>query len=120
MSSQRREPQVGFSTLTFGLPARASFQPIQSQYLVTVALQPRRNFSGPKRPISGTKVAIEQLRNFFSRAWLPNLVQRSKHVVIEAAVRVWNLTHFRLSGLKGDLSRAAHSIFRLVASKNRR
>src|SRR6266568_7395894 len=102
------------------LPARASFQPIQSQYLVTGALQPRRNFSGPKRPISWTKVAIEQLRDFLSRAWLPNLVQRSKDMVIEAAVCVWNLTRFRLSGLKGNLSRAAHSIFGPVASKNRR
>jgi hypothetical protein len=41
-------------------------------------------------------------------------------MVIEAAVRVWNLTHFRLSGLKVNLPRAAHSIFGLVASKNRR
>ena len=101
------------------LPARPSFKPIQSQYLVTGALQPRRNFSGPKRPISWTKVEVEQLRNFFSRTWPPDLVQRSKHMVIEAAVRVWNLTHFRHPGLKGNLSRAAHSIFGLVASKNK-
>src|SRR5207302_9153078 len=104
----------------FGLPARASFQPIQSQYVVTRVPQPGCNFSFLKRPISRTKVAIEQLRNFFSRTWLPNLVQRSKHMVIEAAVRVWNLTHFRLSGLKGNLPRAAHSIFGLAASTNRR
>ena len=40
-------------------------------------------------------------------------------MVIEAAVRVWDLTHFWLSGLNGNLSRAAHSIFGLVASKNK-
>jgi len=41
-------------------------------------------------------------------------------MVIEAAVRVWNLTHFWLSDLKANLPRAAHSIFSLAANKNRR
>jgi hypothetical protein len=77
-------------------------------------------FSRLKRPISRTKIAIKQLGNFFSRAWLPNLVQRSKEMVIEAAVRFWNLTHFRHSGLKVNLPRAAYSVFGLVASNNGR
>lgn len=102
------------------LPAGTSFQPIQPQYLVTCVPQPGCNFSGLKRPLSRTKVTIEQLCNFFSRAWFSNLVQRSKDIAIEAAGRVWNLTHFRHSGLKVNLPRAAHSVFGPVESKNQR
>ncbi len=70
---------------------------VSSQYnpsILSPAFRAVCNFLRPKRPLSRTKIAIEQLRNFFSRAWFPNLVQRSKDMVFEAAVRVWNLTHF--------------------------
>jgi len=45
-------------------------------------------FLSSERPISRIEIAIEQLRDFFSRAWLPNLIQRSRDMVIEAAVRI--------------------------------
>jgi hypothetical protein len=53
-----------------GLPAGTSFQPMESQYFVSGVTQPGCNFPRLKRPLSRTKVAIEQLGNFFSRAWL--------------------------------------------------
>ena len=70
--------------------------------------QPIGDFSRLKRPIPGTQVAIKQLRDFLSCAWLPDLVQRSKDMLVEASVRIWNLTHFGLSDLKLGLLRAAH------------
>jgi hypothetical protein len=73
-----------------------------------------------KRPISGTEVAIKQLGNFFSRARLLDLIQRSKDVFVEAAVRIWRVTHLRFSGLKVEMLRGAHVVFRLAASKNSR
>lgn len=102
------------------LPARASFQPIQTEHVFAGVPQPGRNFSRLKRPISGTEVAIEQLCDFFSRARLLDLVQGSPYVFVEAAVRVWNLTLLRFAGLKLDLLRGAHFGFGLAANKNSR
>src|SRR5690349_4410600 len=52
----------------------------------THATRPR--FPGPRRQLTGTKIAIEQLRNFFNRAWLSDLIQRSEQVFFKAPV-VW-------------------------------
>jgi len=73
--------------------------PVQTQDLVIGIPQPGRNFSRLKRPISRTQVAIEQLCDFFNSAGLFDLVQRSKNVLVEAALRMWNLTHLGFSGL---------------------
>lgn len=81
-----------------GLPTGTSPEPIQSQHPVTGTPQPGLDFFRLKRVLSRTKLAIKQLRDFFGRAWLPDLVQPSKDTLVEAAVCIWNLTHFRLSG----------------------
>jgi len=72
--------------------------------------QPGRDFLGLERQFTGTKVAIEQLRNFFSRAWLSDLVQRSEQVFFKVAVCLWYLSKVRLSGLKVSLMGAAHTV----------
>lgn len=105
------KPRIGHLEFPVtGLPAGTSFRPIQSQSFVSGVAQPGCNFSRLKRPFSRPKVTIEQLGNFFSRAWFPNLVQCSKDMVFEAMVRVSNLTHFRLSDLKMNLPKADHSV----------
>jgi len=41
---------------------------------------------GRERQFTGTKIAIEQLRNFFCSAWLSDLIQRSVHMFFKAGV----------------------------------
>jgi hypothetical protein len=72
--------------------------------------QPGCYFPGLKRQFTCTKIAIEQLRNFFSRAWLSHLIQRSVHMFFKAAVRLGDLSKLRLSGLKVSLMGAAHTV----------
>jgi hypothetical protein len=56
------------------LSARTSSQPIQCRHCVISVPQPGSDFSSLKQPIPGAKIVIEQLRDFFSRAWLPDLI----------------------------------------------
>jgi len=65
---------------------------------------------GLERQFTGAKIAIEQFRNFFSRAWLSDPIQRSAQVFFKAAVRLWYLSKVRLSGLKVSLMGAAHTV----------
>jgi len=46
----------------------------------------RRYLLGRERQFTGTKIAIEQLRNFFCSAWLSDLIQRSVHMFFKAGV----------------------------------
>jgi hypothetical protein len=71
--------------------------------------QPCCYFLGLERQFTGTKIAIEQLRNFFGRAWLSDLIQRSMQVFFKA-VRLWYLSKVRLSALKVSLMGAAHTV----------
>ena len=72
--------------------------------------QPGRYFLGLKRQFTRTKIAVEQLRNFFSRARLSDLIQRPAHMFFKAAVRLWYLSKVRLWGLKVSLMGAAHTV----------
>jgi len=72
--------------------------------------QPGRDFLGLERQFTGSKIAIEQLRNFFSRAWLSDLIQGSEHMFFNAAVRLWYPSKVRLWGLKVSLMGAAHTV----------
>jgi hypothetical protein len=109
-STSLRPVFVAWERLT-RLPAGTSFQPIQIQHLGIGVPQPCGNFSRLKRPVSRTQVAIEKIRNFFSRARLPDSIQCSKDVLVEVAVRIWSIGRFRLSGLKSDLLAGTHSVF---------
>jgi len=72
--------------------------------------QPGRDFLGLERQFTGAKIAIDQLRNFFRRAWLSDLVQRSQQMFFETAVRLRYLSKVRLSRLKVSLMGAAHTV----------
>jgi len=56
------------------LPARPISQPIQTEYVFLGVVQPGGNVPHLKRLVSGAEVAIEQLCDFFSCAWLFDLV----------------------------------------------
>lgn len=66
------------------LSARASFKPIQTQYVFGCILQPSRHLSHLEGRITWLEVAIEYVCDFFSRTWPPDLVQRPLHTLIEA------------------------------------
>ena len=75
-------------------------------------------FPWAERQFTWTKIAIEQLRNFFSRAWLSDLIQRPEHMFFNPAVRLGDLSKVRLSGLKVSLRvslmGAAHTVRNVV------
>lgn len=98
------------------LPAWTSFQPVQNPYHFVRVPQPVRDYSRLEWVLSRIEVSIQQFRNFFGRAWLPDLVQRSKDVLIQAPVRFWRLTHLRLSRLRVDVWRA-HFAFGLATKE---
>jgi hypothetical protein len=91
-----------------GSPARASFQPKQVQDLVFGVPQPACDFFRLKRPVAGTKVAIQQFRDFFRCARLLDLVQCSKDVLVQAAVWICDVTQLQFAGLNVDLLEGAH------------
>jgi hypothetical protein len=62
-------------------------QPEQGQYPVGVP-QTGLNLFGLKRPITRTKITVEQLRNLFGGTRLFDLVERSKQVLFKAAARI--------------------------------
>lgn len=74
------------------LSARTAFKPVQIEDCIARALQPCADFHDLKRPISRAKISVHQFRNFFSAAWLLDLVQGSSHVFVEA-IRTRNLAH---------------------------
>jgi len=76
--------------------------------------QPGCYFPGLKRQFTWTKIAIEQLRNFFSRAWLSDLIQRPVHMFFKPAVRLGDLSKVQLSGLGVSLMGAAHTVRNVV------
>jgi hypothetical protein len=57
-----------------GLPAGTALKPIQLQDSIAGVPQPSRHFSHLERRVTWIEVAIEHVCNFFSRAWLPDLV----------------------------------------------
>lgn len=77
--------------------------------------QPGCYFLGIERQFTRTKIAIQQLRNFFGRAWLSDLIQRSEHMFFKAAVGPGDLSKVRLSGLRVSLMGAAHRVRNVVA-----
>jgi hypothetical protein len=93
-----------------GLSAGTSSQPIQSQNAFTGLTQPGCYFLGLERQFTGTKIAVEQLCNFFTRAWLSDSIQRSVHMFFKAAVGLWDLSKVRLSRLRVSLMGAAHTV----------
>jgi hypothetical protein len=74
--------------------------------------QPGGYFLGLERQFTRTKIAIEQLRNFFSRAWLPDLIQRPVHMFFKAAVGPGDPSKVRLGGLKVSWMGAAHTVLK--------
>jgi len=46
-----------------------------------------------ERAVLKVEVAIEQLGDFASSAWFPNLVQRSQNVLAKTTIRIRNLLH---------------------------
>jgi hypothetical protein len=55
------------------------------------ATTPRRLLLG--RAVLNVQVTIEQLGDFASGAWFPNLVQCSQNVLAETTIRIRNLLH---------------------------
>lgn len=74
------------------LSARAALKPVQIEDCIARALQPGADFLDLKRPISRAKISVHQFRNFFSAAWLLDLVQGSSHVFVES-IRTRNMAH---------------------------
>jgi len=86
------------------LPARPGSQPEQTKDVIRGIPQPGRDFFGLKRLVFGAKLAIDQLCDFLSRAWLSDLVQRPPDVFIKA-IRIVGRAHLRSSGWETNLLR---------------
>src|ERR1019366_5393014 len=65
----------------------------QCQRCVLGVSQPLRNVFCLERAVLEVQVTIEQLGDFASSAWFPNLVQRSQNVLAETTTRIRNLLH---------------------------
>src|ERR1039458_914255 len=62
------------------------------------ATTPRRLLLG--KAVLNVQVKIEQLGDFASGAWFPNLVQCSQNVLAETTIRIRNLLHRTFQGLE--------------------
>ncbi len=76
--------------------------------------QPVCYFLGLERQFTCTKIAIEQLRNFFRRARLSDLIERSAHMFFQVTVCLWCMSKVRISVLKLGWVGAAHTVVRNV------
>jgi hypothetical protein len=105
-----------------GSPARAILQPKQVQDVVFGVPQPGCDFSRLKRPVAGTKVAIQQLRDFFRCARLLDLVHGSKEVLVQATIIICYVTQLQRSGLNVDLLEGAHLrlLYKFEVGRSRR
>jgi hypothetical protein len=56
-------------------------------------LQPLRDVFCLERAIPEIQIAIEQVGDFASGAWFPNLVQCSHNALAESTTRIWNFLH---------------------------
>src|ERR1039458_10210235 len=63
-------------------------------------LQPLRDVFCLERAVLNVQVTIEQLGDFASGAWFPNLVQCSQNVLAETTIRIRNLLHRTFQGLE--------------------
>ena len=82
-----------------GLPAGTSPGPIECQRCVPGVPQPLCDFFCLEGQVFEFEVTIEQLGNLFGGARFPDLVQRSRNVLVETT-RIWTLAHFRFQFLK--------------------
>jgi hypothetical protein len=53
-----------------------------------------------ERTVLTVQVTIEQLGDFASGAWFPNLVQRSQNVLAETTIRIRSLLHREFQGFE--------------------
>jgi hypothetical protein len=69
-----------------------------------------------ERAILTVQVTIEQLGDFASGAWFPNLVQRSHNVLAETTIRIRNLLHRWFHRLE-ELTQLSPAIFASAAGQ---
>jgi hypothetical protein len=102
-----RESEEGFTV-------EGEFLTKKSQQAVAGVLQARVNLPHLKRSVAGPKVSIEQFRGLLRCAGSFDLVQGSTNLLVEGAIRIWNLARSLYSIWRAKLFRDSHSSLRIA------